>query len=361
MKCSPVKRVLIYRLGSLGDTVIALPCFHLIAEAFPNANIYVLTNTVTNSKASHTRSILGESGVVHDYISYSAGLRNIKGLLELRKKIRILDPDVLVYLQGSRGRLIAYRDALFFKTCGIKKMVGVPFTEALQKNSWIAEEQCCEYEASRLVRCISYLGSGKLNDRKSWELNLAEHETQRARKVLRGIGKELPIIVCSVGGKVEVNDWGAANWCQLIERLSDRYKGFALVLVGAEVEHTLCELVGHSWKGKKLNLCGQLSPRESAAVLGKAALFIGHDSGPMHLAAAMGTPCVAIFSARNKPKVWFPYGNNHHVIYHKTECYGCGLEVCKLEGKKCITSITVKEVEDTVRASLQNHHSQVLF
>ena len=80
----------------------------------------------------------------------------------------------------------------------------------------------------------------------------------------------------------------------------------------------------------------------------------------MHLAAAMGTPCVAVFSARNKPRTWFPYGNNHHVIYHKTECYGCGLEVCKLEAKKCITSITVEEVEEAVQTSLQNHHQQVL-
>ena len=87
-----------------------------------------------------------------------------------------------------------------------------------------------------------------------------------------------------------------------------------------------------------------LTPRESAAALKKSALFIGHDSGPMHLSAAVRTPCVAIFSARNKPGVWFPYGEKHRVLYHQTECYGCGLEVCNNEDKKCIKSITVEEV-----------------
>jgi len=355
-----IKRVLIYRLESLGDTVIALPCFHLIADAYPDAKRYVLTNTILNSKASHTRSILGDSGLVHGYISYPAGLRNLQRLFKLRQEIRKLNPDILVYLHASRGRLKAYRDALFFKFCGIKKLAGVPYTEDLQENKWIPGEECYESEASRLVRCVSNLGHVKLDHPGNWDLNLTEHETQRAMKVLGNIGKEFPFIACSVGTKVEIKDWGSTNWSKLIERISRRNKRLALVFVGAEVEYSLCDQVGRSWEGKKANLCGMLSPRESAAVLGKATLFLGHDSGPMHLAAATNTPCVAIFSARNKPGVWFPHSKNHHVIYHKTECYGCGLEVCKLEAKKCITSITVKEVEEAVEASLQNLKLQAL-
>ncbi len=75
-----------------------------------------------------------------------------------------------------------------------------------------------------------------------------------------------------------------------------------------------------------------------------ATLFVGHDSGPMHLAAAIGLPCVAIFSAHNKPGPWFPFGEGHRVIYHKVECYDCGLEKCERYAKKCIASITVDEV-----------------
>jgi ADP-heptose:LPS heptosyltransferase len=72
----------------------------------------------------------------------------------------------------------------------------------------------------------------------------------------------------------------------------------------------------------------------------------------MHLAAAVQTPCVAVFAARNIPRVWFPYGKQHRVVYHKVDCAGCGLETCIIERKKCITSITVEEVLAQVRAAL---------
>jgi heptosyltransferase III len=97
-----------------------------------------------------------------------------------------------------------------------------------------------------------------------------------------------------------------------------------------------------------LNLCGVTSPRETAAVMGRATLFVGHDSGPMHLAAAVGIRCVALFSARNLPRVWFPFGTNHRVIYHDVPCKGCGLETCVKFKKKCITSVSVDEVFSTV-------------
>jgi ADP-heptose:LPS heptosyltransferase len=64
-----------------------------------------------------------------------------------------------------------------------------------------------------------------------------------------------------------------------------------------------------------MNLCGKLTPRESAAVMQRATLFAGHDSGPMHLAAAVGTPCVAMFGDFNPPKKWHPFGAQHRLIH----------------------------------------------
>jgi ADP-heptose:LPS heptosyltransferase len=90
------------------------------------------------------------------------------------------------------------------------------------------------------------------------------------------------------------------------------------------------------------NLCGVVGPRVSAAVLAKARIFVGHDSGPMHLAACMGVPVVAVFSARNHAGEWYPRGGvlRNRIIYHKTECAGCGLVDCVVEKKRCIASIT---------------------
>ena len=104
--------------------------------------------------------------------------------------------------------------------------------------------------------------------------------------------------------------------------------------------------------GPVVNLCGRLSPRESAAAMHRGKAFVGHDSGPMHLSASVGTPAVAIFAARNKPRVWFPYGSQHRVVYHRVDCWGCGLETCIAQGRKCLLSITVDEVLNAVREVL---------
>ena len=347
-------KVLIYRLGSLGDTVIALPVFHLIARTFPNAERYLLGSvSIANQKTCHPQMVLAGTGLVHGYLEYPVGLRDLCALGELRDKIRLLSPDILIYLAEARGLLKTYRDILFFRLCGVRRMIGVPYTTALQQPRWFTEKECFEYEAERLARCVSKIGDARLNDRSSWDLHLSPMELGRIQEILNPVTAKQPIIAASLGTKVDVKHWGRTNWECLFEKLGRQYSNYALVFIGAKSEYAECERAGECWQGKKLNLCGLLSPRESAAALQKASLFIGHDTGPMHLAASVGTSCIAIFSARNKPGVWFPYGNNHRVIYHQTPCYGCRLEICESHAKKCITSITVEEVENAVHALLQ--------
>jgi ADP-heptose:LPS heptosyltransferase len=171
-----------------------------------------------------------------------------------------------------------------------------------------------------------------------------------------------PAIAVSVGTKLQANDWGRDNWRALLARLAEMYPSYALVLVGAAEEREASEFAAQGWRevdaarkkpGPVVNFCGALTPRQSAAVLARAAIFLGHDSGPVHLAAAVQTPCVAIYSARNKPRIWFPYGAKHRVVYHRVDCWGCGLETCIVEQKKCLTSIPVEEVVTEVQHLLE--------
>jgi ADP-heptose:LPS heptosyltransferase len=74
--------------------------------------------------------------------------------------------------------------------------------------------------------------------------------------------------------------------------------------------------MGSIWKGPILNLCGVLAPRQSAAALSRALVFVGHDSGPMHLGAAVGIPCVCMFGNYNRPRRWHPYGTQHRVLHN---------------------------------------------
>jgi heptosyltransferase III len=352
------KRVLIYRLGSLGDTVVALPGFHLVARAFPDAERRLVTNFPVQEKAPPAAAILDGAGLVNGYFRYSTGTRSLGELLKLWWAIVRWGPEVLVYLGPARGVESARRDARFFRMCGIGRQIGVPVTEDMQANRWegAGDDGWFEPEGVRLVRNIAELGDARLDDPASWDLQLTEAEQARAAEAMAGV-RGRAVIAVSVGTKVQSKDWGRENWRGLLGRLGEIYPGYALVLLGAGGESEASEFAAEGWRGGAdagvvVNLCGVLTPRESAAVLARSRVFIGHDSGPMHLAAAVQTPCVAIFAARNKPRVWFPYGEQHQVVYHRVDCWGCGLETCIVEKKKCITSITVEEVVGHVRKVL---------
>ena len=347
-----VRRVLVYRLGSLGDTLIALPSFHLIERAFPHAERRLLTNVPVSAKAPASAAVLEGSGLIHGYERYVVATRNPLAILALAWRIRRFRPDALVYLAAARGTDAARRDAAFFRVlCGIRRLIGVPFTEDMQQ-SREGTDGTLEPEASRLARNIAELGDAALDSPESWDLRLTGAECGAAEAALEGLAKEAFIAV-SVGTKVQSKDWGRDNWRALLGRLAALYPAAGLVLVGAREESAESEFAAEGWRavggGSVMNLCGRLTPRESAAALQRGRVFIGHDSGPMHLAAAVGTPVVAIFAARNKPRVWFPFGTQHRVVYHRVDCWGCGLETCIEQRRKCLLSITVEEVINAVR------------
>jgi len=366
------RRVLVYRLGSLGDMLVALPALHLVARAFPEAERRMLTNFPVSSKAPAAAEILEGSGLVQGYMRYEVGTRSVRELLGLWWEIVRWRPQVLVYLAAARGVKVAQRDEAFFRLCGVRRIVGVPLTEGMQRNYYGAAtggkdhamgDGHLEPEAARLARCVGQLAAagdiadpGRLNDPGSWDLHLGAEERERAAGAIGGEALAVESIAVSVGTKVQAKDWGRDNWRALLGRMAAEFPGRALLLLGAAEESEASEFAAEGWRanggGVVVNLCGSLTPRESAAAIARARLFVGHDSGPMHLAAAVGTPVVAIFAARNIPRQWFPFGKQHRVVYHRVECWGCGLETCIEQQKKCLMSITVDEVMGVVRGAL---------
>jgi heptosyltransferase-3 len=307
-------RILIYRLGSLGDTVLALPCFHLVREVYPQAEITVLTNSPVSGKAAPLESILASSGLIDGVIPYPLGMRDPRRLLALCRRLRAEKFDLLISLASARGWLASVRDALFFRACGIPRRIGIPFRR--DDLICVRRGDLFESEAERLLRRVSPLGPVNLAEPKWLDLRLTEAEETEAVGLLAPLAGNF--IAASLGTKTPLNDWGTPNWTQLLDKLSAAHPGLGLVLLGSADESARSQQLLASWTGPALNLCGATSPRVSAAVLGRAALYLGHDSGPMHLAAAAGTRCVTIFSARCPPGQWFPVGRGHINLYPRS-------------------------------------------
>jgi len=312
-----MKRLIIYRLGSLGDTVVALPCFHRIAQSFPDHERIVLTNIPVSSKAAPLEIILKPSGLIHGALEYPVGVRSIGQILSLRQRLRAQKADTLVYLMPSRGLFNVVRDLLFFRSCGFSRFIGAPLTRDLMENRIDPDTGFQEPEAERLARTMAPLGAIDLRDRSCWDLRLTNEEKAVATRALAPLGGRA-FFAINLGGKAEEKDWGDLNWRQLLHELATALpEPLALVVIGGADDFNRCEAVIANWPHQRLNLCGVLSPREGAAAIAAARFFIGHDSGPLHMAAAVGTSCIGLFGNYNVPRKWHPYAPAVRVLHEK--------------------------------------------
>ncbi len=305
-------RLLIYRLGSLGDTVIALPSFRLIRARHPDAEIVVLTNLPVSGKAAAIAAVLENTGLVDRYIPYPVGLRDPAKLVALQRQLTAEKFDRVISLTAARGRLASLRDYLFFRACGIPRIEGIPW-RARDLESQSIGGGLYENESARLLRRAGWNEPGEPPGGR--DLALTSAERAEAASILASSGIPVPFLAASVGTKSPLNDWGTAHWRALLTQLGGDFPEHGIVLLGSPDESERSAELARAWPGPSANLCGRLTPRVSAALLAQARLFIGHDSGPLHLAVAAGASVVGIYSARCRPGQWFPTGPRVTILY----------------------------------------------
>lgn len=349
-----VKKLLIYRMGSLGDTVVALPVFHMLARVFSNAERRVLTNRPINSDAAAIQAVLGDGGFVDGYFSYPHGTRNFGALNDLRKSIRDWSPDLVIYLNEPRGNLVQFRDIIFLKMCGAHNIIGVPATAELSKHFPLREHDLWEAEVSRLGRCVADIGMVDLDDAQNWSLNFTSAEEKQAQAAISNWEGRDRFIAFSIGAKIDFKSWGDNRWADLLAKISSDHPELGLVFLGGPNDGERSQIAAQGWTGPKLDLCGKLTPRESALVMRGAEVFMGHDSGPMHLAASVGTPSVCVFSTHAKPGIWFPCGLQHRILYPGLQWSGGEpLAMREAKGETNITLIPNSDVEEAFNSLLK--------
>ncbi|MEQ1841583.1 MAG: glycosyltransferase family 9 protein, partial [Verrucomicrobiales bacterium] len=199
---SKFKRVVVYRFGSLGDTLVALPAFHLVRRAFPEARITLLTNIPVHAKAAPMEAVLGGGKFYDDVLRYPVSLRNFDGLLRLRKQLKEGAYDCLVYLASPKGGVItSMRDLLFFRSCGIPEVFGVPFSRSALRSLPVHGTNLYTSRTSRALEALEVLGKIDVRDPGAWDLRLTAEEVAEAEDLLARSGILTPFLAVSAGTK----------------------------------------------------------------------------------------------------------------------------------------------------------------
>jgi lipopolysaccharide heptosyltransferase II len=187
-------------------------------------------------------------------------------------------------------------------------------------------------------RTVTFPLPERINERE-WADGLWEGENLHASQ---------RICVLHPAARWETKRWPAERFARLADQLSQK-DGLRVILVGGADEVRLIHEVRRQMKQDALNLVGATSLRQLAALLRRVSLLVTNDSGPMHLAAALGTPVVALFGPTDPRRVG-PYGEGHCVLRKAVDCSRCSRGHCARAGA-CMKAIEVEEVAAAVRNS----------
>ena len=332
-----------------------MPCYREILRRHPNSVRYVLTNLSIGAKMVQAEALLAPCGLIDGALRYPMPLRGVSNIIALYRSIRRHKFDQLYYLSPEKGLSNLIRHFLFFKACGIRRIRGIPWTRDKRLPRALERGDIWESEASRLLRTIGAQTEAAPPDPRDRSLDITEEENRVARSLLEEIPQLQRFIAVAVGGRVPVKDWGTDNWINLLASLSAAHPGLGAVFIGSNDERERNELLAAAWAGPTINSCGRLTARETAALIHRATLFLGHDTGPSHLAAAVEIPIVALFSARDVPGKWFSDRPGDRFFYNRPPCFGCGL-VQVADCPNNMICMTRHNMEEIVSAA-----SEVLF
>ena len=343
-----VRSILVIRTAYIGDVVMTLPVLKPLKELYPGATISFLT-------AAGAAEVLKNNPYVDEVISYDPFWFYSSSKAEYGKFIRLMRQRAFDLVIEARADIrdilmlawpLKARHRVSYDVGGGGYLLThvVPYPGLKHK---------VEYHLD-LVRDLGYRGNGL-----EWGIYLSDTEQQRISAIIAEHGIGQPFIAVHPGSRLPLKRWPVQRYGALCDGLMEKY-GMPVVVFGAGSEKALVAEMASCMKRKPITLAGALSLREMAGVLARAALFICNDSAPMHLAAAMKTPTVAIFGP-SKSVETRPYGEGHRVVEKEFPCrYACDENSCRYERyNACMEDITVDDVFHAAQELLRSTEKHV--
>ncbi|MFO0821455.1 MAG: glycosyltransferase family 9 protein [Pirellulales bacterium] len=301
MALSPEPHVLIVRLSAIGDCILTMPMATAIKRRYPGARI---TWVVEKNAAS----LLQNHKSIDQLIELPRGwLKSPSTLLKLKRTLRQSKFDVAFDPQSlTKSALVAWLSGAS-RRIGLARPIGRELAPTLNH---VRIEPTFEHVVDRQLEMLSAIGV------RLPEVQFDVPESLAAKHWVTTWLDQSPLaagfVVMNPGATWDSRLWPTARFGQLAARIAEATGLRSLVTWGGARERGLAqEIVDHSLG--QASMAPETSLPELASVLRRAQLYIGSDTGPMHLAAAVGTSCVGLFGT-TRPEVSGPYGIGHRAV-----------------------------------------------
>jgi ADP-heptose:LPS heptosyltransferase len=292
-----IKNILIFRTGSIGDNVVALPAINAIRDYFPDAKISILTSTGKNNYVSFEN--IANPLLYEKVINYSGNT-----FFSVRNEIRNKYDLVIELPQFLHSIKTCIRNMIFFRFfCKIKSGFGWEVSNVNLFKSTQEENILYKNEVSILSSIISkYL---KINFKSTYKFNITNNDKHRVDGLIDNLlSKSIAgFNVLIIGANYAKNRWPLENFIQIANK-SYQTNSMPSIIIGSDNDNKLLE--GVTLSDNIVNLCGKLTIGQTAYLISKAKKVFSNDTGPMHIASAYKVDLHVFFSCKAFPGRWFP-------------------------------------------------------
>lgn len=342
---SAPESVCFLRLSAIGDTCHAVAAVQALQKHWPSTKVTWIIGKV---EAQLLDGLEGVELIVFDK------KQGLKGMQKVWSQLKGRRFDALIHMQ------LALRASLLTVGIKAKYKVGFNFKRA-KEGQWLftnkkISDTTSQHVLDSFMSFIEYLGVPKSPP--SWQLPISSNEEAFAQQALNG----LPTIIISPAASKDERNWLTERYAQLSDWLVEQ--GYQVALCGSpsDREMKLGQDIVNTAKQPILNLTGQTSLKQLAAILKQAKVVIAPDSGPAHIATTQGTPVIGLYGHSN-PKRTGPYNNLDSVasVYEQfvEQQQGKPAEQLpwstRVKGEHIMQSITLEMVQSKLQPLLSQH------
>ncbi len=315
---SSVGKILVVRLDTIGDVLLTEPAIAALAKRFDRAEIHLLAS-------APGAAILANNPAVHEFHVYDPPWhaawrggrvrwsRDLKGLKRVVGELRRERFDLAFELRGD------VRDSAVAGMCGARLTIAGPMRGGGQLVDHAVAVDADAHRVRIPLDVVAALGVPGPADPFP-RLYPSGRDVIAAGEALADSGRNRVALHLCAG--FESKQLPVNAFVRIVRGLSRRDSGLSFVVVGGEGERALVDELIAGSDAPVVDLAGRLSLLETAAVLERCRIFIGNDSGPMHIAASVGTPVIAFFGP-SEPRHYRPLGSGHRLFGTDLDCSPC--------------------------------------